>query len=113
MNVAQWTELAVSGPFDLTASARFLEGFSPAARPDAASQAGELRFAFPCAPSWRPVGVVVRQERGAGPVAVRVVGDPSDVDSAVEHTRRILSLDVDGSGFPSVGERDPVVGDLQ
>jgi DNA-3-methyladenine glycosylase II len=26
---------------------------------------------------------------------------------------RILSLDVDGSGFPAVGERDPVVGRLQ
>jgi DNA-3-methyladenine glycosylase II len=26
---------------------------------------------------------------------------------------RILSLDVDGSGFPAVGERDPVVGEVQ
>ena len=26
---------------------------------------------------------------------------------------RILALDVDGSGFPAVGERDPVVGELQ
>ncbi len=26
---------------------------------------------------------------------------------------RILSLDVDGSGFPAVGERDPVAGDIQ
>src|SRR5206468_2232436 len=81
--VAEWTELAFGGPFDLAASARFLEGFTPAARPDAARRQGELRFAFPCAPSWRPVGVVVRQERPDGPVLVRVCGDPSDVDSAV------------------------------
>jgi 3-methyladenine DNA glycosylase/8-oxoguanine DNA glycosylase len=113
MMVAEWTELAVSGPFDLAASARFLEGFTPAARPDAALRQGELRFAFPCAPSWRPVGVVVRQEQADGPVRVRVSGDPSDVDSAVGHARRILSLDVDGSGFAEVGRRDPVVGELQ
>jgi DNA-3-methyladenine glycosylase II len=30
-----------------------------------------------------------------------------------DHIRRILSLDVDGSGFPEVGVRDPVVGELQ
>jgi 3-methyladenine DNA glycosylase/8-oxoguanine DNA glycosylase len=113
MKVAQWTELAVSGPFDLAASARFLEGFSPASRPDAARHPGELRFAFPAAPSWRPVGVVVRQDRPDDPVLVRVIGDPSDVDSAIVHTRRILSIDIDGSGFASVGARDPVVGELQ
>lgn len=113
MMVAEWTELVCSGSFDLAASARFLEGFTPAARPDAASHTGELRFAFPAAPSWRPVGVVVRQDGPDAPVAVRVIGDPSDVDSAVEHTRRILSLDVDGSGFAEVGRRDPVVGELQ
>jgi DNA-3-methyladenine glycosylase II len=113
MMVAEWTELAVSGSFDLAASARFLEGFTPAARPDAAQRQGELRFAFPSAPSWRPVGVVVRQSGPDAPVLVRAYGDPSDVDSAVGHARRILSLDVDGSGFPSVGRRDPAVAELQ
>jgi 3-methyladenine DNA glycosylase/8-oxoguanine DNA glycosylase len=113
MKVAEWTDLVTTGSFDLAASARFLEGFTPASRPDAAARRGELRFAFPAAPSWRPVGVVVRQDGPDAPVGVRVVGDPSDVDSAIEHTRRILSLDVDGSGFAEVGRRDPVVGELQ
>jgi DNA-3-methyladenine glycosylase II len=113
MMVAEWAELTSSGSFDLAASARFLEGFTPAGRPAAASHAGELRFAFPCAPSWRPVGVVVHQDGPDAPVAGRVVGDPSDVDSAIAHARRILSLDVDGSGFAEVGRRDPVVGELQ
>lgn len=113
MTVATWTELAFSGSFDLAASARFLEGFTPAARPDAGARAGELRFAFPSAPSWRPVGVIVRQERPDAPVFARAVGDPSDVDSAIAHARRILALDVDGSGFAEVGERDPVVRELQ
>jgi hypothetical protein len=30
-----------------------------------------------------------------------------------EQVARILSLDVDGTGFPEVGRRDPVVGGLQ
>jgi 3-methyladenine DNA glycosylase/8-oxoguanine DNA glycosylase len=113
MMVANETKLAVSGPFDLAASAMFLEGFTPAARPDAAACPGELRFAFPAAPSWRPVGIVVRQRGPDEPVHIRVSGDPSDVDSAIEHARRILSLDVDGSAFADVGRRDPVVADLQ
>ncbi len=46
--------------------------------------------------------VVSPAEPGAGLVA--------EVRPQVE---RILSLDVDGSGFPAVGERDPVVGQVQ
>jgi len=111
-----WHDLPYQGPFDLTASTRFLEGFAPAARPDAAASAGELRLAFPAAPSWRPVGVLVHQPEPNGPVRARVFtdsADPSDVDAALEHVRRILSLDVDGSGFAAVGARDPVVAELQ
>lgn len=108
-----WLDVPVNGPFDLTASARFLEGFAPAARADAASLPGELRLAFPVAPSWRPVGVLVRQPMPNGQVRMAVQGDPSDVDTAVAAARRILSLDVDGTGFAAVGARDPVVGELQ
>lgn len=108
-----WHNLSHQGPFDLTASTRFLEGFAPAARPDAAASAGELRLAFPVAPSWRPAGVLVHQPEPDGPVRARVFADPSDVDATLEQTRRILSLDVDGSGFAAVGARDPVVGELQ
>ena len=108
-----WHDLPYQGPFDLTASTRFLEGFAPATRPDAAATAGELRLAFPAAPSWRPVGVLVRQPERDGPVRARVFADPSDVDPALEQVRRILSLDVDGSGFAAVGARDPVVNELQ
>jgi DNA-3-methyladenine glycosylase II len=108
-----WLDVPVQGPFDLTASARFLEGFAPAARADAAAGPGELRLAFPVAPSWRPVGVLVTQAAPNGPVRMAVHGDPSDVDHAAAAARRILSLDVDGTDFAAVGARDPVVGDLQ
>jgi 3-methyladenine DNA glycosylase/8-oxoguanine DNA glycosylase len=108
-----WLDLPVQGPFDLMASARFLEGFAPAARADAAGRPGELRLAFPVAPSWRPVGVLVKQPTPDGPVRAAVRGEPSDVDEAVTAVRRILSLDVDGADFPGIGARDPVVGELQ
>jgi DNA-3-methyladenine glycosylase II len=108
-----WHDIPVAGPFDLTASARFLEGFAPAARADAAATPGELRLAFPVAPSWRPVGVLVAQPVPDGPVRVAVRGEPSDVDDAVAAVRRILSLDVDGTGFSAVAARDPVVADLR
>ncbi|GAB3449766.1 DNA-3-methyladenine glycosylase family protein [Actinophytocola sediminis] len=107
-----WHDLTYRGPFDLSASTRFLEGFAPAARPDAAAVAGELRLAFPAAPSWRPVGVLVRQPEPDGPVRARVFGDPADVAPTLEHVRRILSLDVDGTGFAEVAAGDPVVGAL-
>jgi DNA-3-methyladenine glycosylase II len=108
-----WHELSVDGPFDLMASARFLEGFAPAARSDAAAHPGELRLAFPVAPSWRPVGVLLRQPVRGGPIRAAIRAEPSDVDAAVSAVRRILSLDVPGSSFPEVGARDPVVGELQ
>jgi len=108
-----WFNLTVDGPFDLTESARFLEGFAPAARADAAAAPGELRLAFPVAPSWRPAGVLVRQPVPGGPLRVAIRAQQSDVDDVVAAVRRILSIDVAGSAFPDVGARDPVVGALQ
>jgi len=57
-------ELRVRGPFDLAASMRFLEGFTPAARSDAAAEPGLLRLAFPAEAGWLPVGAAIRQRGG-------------------------------------------------
>lgn len=108
----QPVELRADGPFDLTASARFLEGFTPAARPDAAGEPGSLRLAFPVEGSWRHAGVLIRQ-RAPGSVEVSVATAEEVTDGAIRQVRRILSLDVDGGGFPAIGRADPVVGDLQ
>jgi DNA-3-methyladenine glycosylase II len=110
--LSEWIDLPVSGPFDLAASARFLEGFVPAGRV-AVDKGGGLPLAFAASPSWRPVGALVQQTVAGGPVRVRLTAEPGDVGDAVRHVRRILSLDVDGSGFPTLAERDPVVRDLQ
>jgi DNA-3-methyladenine glycosylase II len=101
------------GPFSLAASIRFLEGFTPAAYAGAA--AGALEISFPVEGSWQTVGVRVRQD-GAGVTAEIVSPDtpgPSLTATVRRQVERILSLDVDGSDFPAVGERDPVVGKLQ
>jgi len=98
------------GGFSLAAAARFAEGFpgTDADRPD-----GELRFAWAVDNDWRTARVRLRERRGA--VHGELDGDPpADLAKRARcDVERILSLDVDGSGFAAVGERDPVVGALQ
>jgi DNA-3-methyladenine glycosylase II len=106
--------LVPRGPFSLAASIKFLDGFTPATYAGAADRALEL--AFPVEGSWQTAGVRVRQD-DAGIVTAEVVSpaEPGpDLLTAVHaQVERILSLDVDGSGFPAVGERDPVAGEIQ
>ena len=45
-------------------------------------------------------------------VTAAVQGD-ADPEAVRVQLMRLLSLDVDGRAFPSVGERDSVVGELQ
>ncbi|MFJ9787299.1 DNA-3-methyladenine glycosylase family protein [Amycolatopsis sp. NPDC101161] len=103
-------EITVQGEFDLAAAARFLTGFAPAGRPDA--EPGALRVAFPLDGEWTQVGAVLRQ-RSPGEVAVEVHGPPSSAEAVVAQVRRMCSLDVDGTGFGEVADRDPVVSLLQ
>ena len=110
--------LVPRGPFLLAASIEFLEGFTPAAYSGAADSVLEL--AFPVEGSWPTVGVRVRQDAGDGTardVTAEIVSPaepgPDLVAAVRAQVERILSLDVDGSGFPAVGERDPVVGEIQ
>ena len=101
------------GPFSLASSIRFLEGFTPAAY--TSGEDALLELAFPVEGSWETVGVRVRQDGGGVTAVVVSPSSPGpDLIAAVRaQVERILSLDVDGSGFPAVGERDPVVGRLQ
>jgi DNA-3-methyladenine glycosylase II len=105
--------LVPRGPFSLAASIRFLEGFTPASYSGAPD--GALELAFPAEGSWRTVGVRVSQ---AGETVNAEIVSPAkpgaDLVAEVRpQVERILSLDVDGSGFPEVGERDPVIGEIQ
>lgn len=96
------------GPYSLAASARFLEGFVPAAYTSA--EAGHFHLAFVADGSSAVAGVCIRDEGGT--VVVEVVGD-AEPEVVRDQVARILSLDVDGRGFTTVGQRDPVIGHLQ
>jgi DNA-3-methyladenine glycosylase II len=100
--------LPVRGPFSLAAGSRFLEGFAPA-RYRGSPDGGPLRLAFPVEGSGETVGVAVRQE--ADGTVLAGVG-PAVPDRLAAQVARILSLDVDGSGFPAVAAADPVVAAL-
>jgi DNA-3-methyladenine glycosylase II len=105
--------LVPRGPFSLAASIRFLEGFTPARHSSAPD--GVLELAFPAEGSWRTVGVRVSQ---AGEKVEASIVSPAEPDADLiaevrPQVERILSLDVDGSGFAAVGERDPVAGQVQ
>jgi DNA-3-methyladenine glycosylase II len=101
-------ELVPRGPFSLAASAAFLEGFAPAAH--RGGEPGHLHLAFVPDGGEAAAGVCLRQP-GTGVVG-EVFGE-ADPATVRDQVARILSLDVDGAGFPDVGRRDPVVGGLQ
>lgn len=104
--------LEPAGPFDLSAAVRFIAGWPPAARPDAATGSERiLRLAFPVDDWSGHAGVVLRQSRANGPVegeiASSTAGDPRRVR---DQAARIVSLDHNPRGYADLGERDEVVG---
>ena len=96
------------GPYSLAASVRFLEGFAPAAYEG--HEEGHLHLTFVADGGEDVAGVCVREEGGV--ILGDVYGD-AGVEVVKRQVERILSLDVDGSAFPEVGQRDPVVAKLQ
>ncbi len=94
------------GTYSLAASARFLWGFKPATY-QGPHEADHLHLAFN-GPDG-PMGVCLRES--AGRVDGEVHG--GDAEQARRQVARILSLDLDGSGYDEIGSRDKVVGRLQ
>lgn len=95
------------GPFDLAGQRRFFGGWlSPADDPEA------IAMAFPLE-SWDGSALVVLRQGSDGTVSGEVSAPDGRADAAWRQAQAALSLDVDGSGFPAVGERDPVIGRLQ
>lgn len=105
--------LQAQGPFSLSASTRFLEGFTPAAFDGEAER--PLELAFPVDGTWQTAGVrLIEHPDGVHCEIVSPAAAGSDLHAAVrDQVARILSLDVDGTGFPAVGQRNPVVAGLQ
>jgi DNA-3-methyladenine glycosylase II len=101
------------GPYSLAASIRYLEGFAPAAYDS--KSAAHLEMAFCIDGWWDPVAVHLHEEAGTVLGAVHGADTlaPAVIAAGVEQVERILSLDIDGRGFPDIARRDPVVAQLQ
>lgn len=105
-------EVVPQGPFSLAATERFLTGWAGTAS-GAETPAGHVHLAFVPDGGQQAAGVCLRQPGGLDtPVEVTVTG-AADPQAALVQAVRAVSLDVDGRGWPPVGERDPVLGDLQ
>lgn len=101
--------LTPRGPFSLRAAAGFLAGRPPAARGGAGGDGG-LRLALGPDGSMDAVAVALREEPD-GTVIGSLTG-AADPEAARRRVARVLSLDIDGTGYPAVGRRDRLVGEL-
>jgi DNA-3-methyladenine glycosylase II len=97
------------GPFSLELAAGF--GFGPRSGGGATGSEPALRLAFPLDGYREHAAAIVRQPRAEEVrIAVRAGGDPGAVERQIA---RVLSLDRSGTEWLRVGERDPVIGELQ
>jgi DNA-3-methyladenine glycosylase II len=106
------------GPFSLAAARDFAGGFAAGIGGGAATGTS-LVMAFPVEPrpatanAWGQSAIVeLRQGERDGPVHARVA-TAGDEAAALVQAARCVSLDHDGTGWPEVGRRDPVIGELQ
>jgi DNA-3-methyladenine glycosylase II len=106
--VPQTFELTPRGPFDLAHQQRFFGGW-PAFAPDPAAVA----MVFPVE-GWTGSAAVLLRQQESGVVTGTVHGPDADgARAAWDQALAVLSLDIDGTGFEAVGERDPVIARLQ
>jgi DNA-3-methyladenine glycosylase II len=94
------------GPYVLADQNRYFGGWTT----DSADGGGIL-MAFPVE-GWQSSAAVRLWQNQDGSIGGEVHGD-GDHDAAWRQALEVLSLDVDGSGYTEVGERDPVIGALQ
>jgi len=103
-------EIEPVGTYSLYESAAFIDAWHEAPSEGGKTE-GHLHLAFLTDRDWTPAGVCLTQD-SSGAVHGEVHGS-APADAVRAQTARILSLDVDGRGWPDVGRRDPVVGRLQ
>jgi DNA-3-methyladenine glycosylase II len=108
--VAQ-VEIVPKGPFSLAAAREFAGGF-PAGIGGGGVGEGSITLAFPVEGEDRSAAIELWQDAD-GVVRGRTDAAEDLVAAATRQAARSLSLDHDGSGWPGVGERDPIVGRLQ
>ncbi|GIH29298.1 DNA-3-methyladenine glycosylase II [Acrocarpospora phusangensis] len=99
--------LTAEGPFEFDAALRFVEDWPATSALPTDGRA--LRFAYCAEADWLPIGVSVTGAPGGVAVATTRAAGPAIRGEVA----RILSLDVDGTGFGKLGDVDPVLGELQ
>jgi DNA-3-methyladenine glycosylase II len=103
-------EIVPLGDFSLEEGANFIGAWHPAPS-EGGEPEGHLHLAFLTDRDSTPVGVCLRQD-ATGRVLGTVHGDEA-TSGVVNQVQRILSLDIDGTAWPAVARRDPVVAKLQ
>jgi DNA-3-methyladenine glycosylase II len=98
-------ELPLRGAFDLEQSIGF--GFGQRS----AATAAPMRLAFCLDSTWEQAGAAVTQP-AADVLRVELSGD-GPAERVLAQVARVLSADVDASGYDALGARDPLVGLLQ
>ena len=107
-------EVRPRGPFSLAVANQYFGGWAAVGGDE-----GKIVMAFPVeSAGWPGSAAVVLQQADDGTVSGDVVGATDaltneDAEAAWRQAQAALSLDYDGTDFPLVGQRDPVIGRLQ
>jgi DNA-3-methyladenine glycosylase II len=104
-------EITPRGDYSLEQGASFIGAWHRAAS-ESGDPEGHLHLAFLTDREWSAVGVCLRQD-SRGHVLGTIYGETPEPEAVARQVERILSLDVDGRGWPQVAERDQVVARLQ
>ena len=104
-------EIRPQGPFSLAAAQDFAGGFPPGIGGGAVS-GQSIAMAFPIEGTDSSAAVDLSQ-RADGLVVGRTDAPSALVEAVRRQAARSLSLDNDGTDWPAVGKRDPVIGRLQ
>lgn len=100
-------EIAPLGPFSWELALDMLGNFAPTAHHRIEPEV--TRMAFPLDGTFEPAQVALWWDAEA---LQGEVSGSADVEAVSRQVARIFSLDVDGTGYPAVGDRDPVAGEL-
>jgi DNA-3-methyladenine glycosylase II len=103
-------ELAKPAEFDLAECAAFLTGFRAVSA--AGSETG-LDLAFALDGDWEPVGVHISDRNNVLAIDVRSNPDGASNEAVQQNLDRVLGLSLDIGQYRDIGERDPVIGQLQ
>jgi DNA-3-methyladenine glycosylase II len=104
-------EIQPRGPFSLAAAQDFAGGFPPGIGGGSVGSTN-ISMAFPVEGTDSSAAVDLHQ-REDGVVIGRTDAPSSLMDAVQTQAARSLSLNYDGTDWPTVGKRDPVIGRLQ